>query len=157
VTFRDDIVDALPPGAVAYLPRVRPLREAPAGTFARGEALEFRQQDLNGAVTVFREQTRAGDPAIRTGAWLRLARTFQKAERTDEALDAYAQVTNVDDVAVDGVSAALVARYARCRLFEKHNRPDDLRAEAQELDLALHAGRWALIAPVYWLYSADAA
>src|SRR5262249_52314429 len=84
-------------------------------------------------------------------------RTFQKADRTDEPLDAYAQVTNVDDVAVDGVSAALVARYARCRLFEKHNRPDDLRAEAQELDLALHAGRCALLARVSWLYSADAA
>src|SRR5438132_9897785 len=32
VTFHDDVVDGLPPGAVAYLPRVRPLREAPAGT-----------------------------------------------------------------------------------------------------------------------------
>ena len=92
------------------MPRVRPLREAPADAFARGEALEFRQLDLNGAVTLFREQTRAVDPAIRTGAWLRLARTLEKGDRTNEALDAYAQVTNVNDVAVEGVPAALTAR-----------------------------------------------
>ena len=30
VTFRDDAIEALPPGRVAYLPRVRSLREAPA-------------------------------------------------------------------------------------------------------------------------------
>jgi signal transduction histidine kinase len=157
VTFRDDVIEALPPGRVAYLPRVRSLREAPADAFARGEALEFQQQDLNGAVTLFREQTHTVDPAIRTGAWLRLARTFQKARRTDEALDAYAQVTGIDDVTVEGVPAALAARYARCKLFETHNRADDLHSEAGALDAALHSGRWPLTAPVYWLYSADAA
>jgi len=156
VNIRDGVVEVLPRGRIAYVPQVPSLREAPADAFASGEALEFRQRDLNSAIARFREQTRDEDAAIRSGAWLRLARTLQKANRTDEALAAYRQVIGVDDVAIEGVPMALAARDARCRLLEKQGRADDLRSEASALDVALHAGRWPLIAPQYWLYSADA-
>ena len=157
VVFRDGSVDVSPRGGVAYLPGVARLGEPLAAAFVRGDELEFRRQDQTGAIQAFRELTRSADSSIRTGAWLRLARSLQKAGRPDEALDAYARVADVDDVAVQGVPAGLVARYARCRLLEKQGRLADLRAEAATLETALHAGRWRLTAAVYSLYSVDAA
>ena len=157
VVFREGSIDVSPRDGVAYLPGVARLNEPPAAAFVRGDELEFRRQDQTGAIQAFRELTRSADSSIRTGAWLRLARSLQKAGRPDEALDAYARVADVDDVAVQGVPAGLVARYARCRLLEKQGRLADLRSEAATLETALHAGRWPLTAAVYSLYSVDAA
>ena len=122
VVFREGSVDVSPRGGVAYLPGVAQLVSPMRRRWSRGDELEFRRQDQTGAIQVFRELTRSADSSIRTGAWLRLARSLQKAGRPDEALEAYARVADVDDVAVEGVPAGLVARYARCRLLEKQHR-----------------------------------
>jgi len=157
VTFRGGLVEAAPRERVAYLPVVKPLREAPDSTFAQGDELEFRKRDQTAAVKVFRELARSPDPAVRAGALLRLARNLFSAGRFHEALAAYASLSEMEGVAISGVPAGLIGRYARCKLLEETKRGTDLRSEAMLLGTGLHTGRWALTAPVYWLYAGDAA
>ena len=155
VTFRDGLVEASPRERVAYLPVVKPLWEVPDSTFAPGEALEFEKQDHLAAIKLFSQLAMSADPAVRAGALLRLARNLSSVGRSHEALAAYASLSEMEGVAVDGVPAGLIGRYARCKLFEEAKRETDLRSEATLLDTELHSGRWALTAPVYWLYAAD--
>jgi signal transduction histidine kinase len=150
-------VDVYPRGRVAYLPGAPALPEAAPSTFAAGEALEFRDRDLAGAARVFGELTRSGTASIRAGALLRLGRTLRKAGRVDEALTTYARLGSVDDVAIGGVPAGLAAIYARCSLLADERRSGELRTEASALLRQLHEARWRLSAPVYALYSTDAA
>jgi signal transduction histidine kinase len=157
VTFRDGQIEAFPRERIAYLPVVQPLPEAPAATFVAGEDLEFRRQDRAAAINVFNELTRSGNSAIRAGALLRLGRNLHNAGRFEEALTAYVRLSEMDDVAIGGVPAGLIGRYARCRLLEEHRRWADLRAEALGLQRELWSGRWRLTGPVYSLYAMDVA
>jgi signal transduction histidine kinase len=157
VTFRDGAVEVSPNHRVAYLPFVSPLREASEATFARGEDFEFRQRNPKAAVTVFRDLAKSSDPAVRAGALLRLGRNLQKLGEWDEALTAYARLSEMADVATGGVPAALVAAYARGKLLKEQSRSAELRVEALGLDRDLRSGRWDLTASVYWLYAGDAA
>jgi hypothetical protein len=151
VTFRDGHVEASPRERLAYFPVVEPLPEAPAATFVRGEDLEFHQHDRAAAITSFRELARSSDSAIRAGALLRLGRNLHNAGRFEEARAAYGRLSEMDGVAVGGVPAGLIGRYARCTLLEKQRRGPELRAEALGLQRELWSGRWTLTAPVYSL------
>jgi hypothetical protein len=142
---------------MAYFPVVQPLPEAPAATFAAGEDLEFRRQDRAAAIHIFNELAKSANSAIRAGALLRLGRNLHKADRFEEALAAYGRLSEMDDVALAGVPAGLIGRYARCRVLEEHRRWADLRAEALGLQRELWSGRWLLTGPVYSLYAMDAA
>jgi signal transduction histidine kinase len=155
--FRDGVAQAHPRERVAYLPAVPPVREAPAGAFARGEEMEFRQPDRAAAIGVFGEMANSSDPAVRSGALLRLARNLHAAGRSQEALSTYHQLSKIDGASEGGAPAGLVARYARCKLLEDEQRQTELRAEARLLDRELRSGRWPLTGPVYWLYAEDAA
>ncbi len=157
VTFHDGGVEASPRERVAYFPLASPAREAPTATFARGEDLEFRQRDLTAAINVFRELARSPDPAIQAGGLLRLGRSLHNAGHIEEALAVYARLSQIDDVSVGGVPAGLSATYARGKLLEEQQHVPQLRALGVDLDRELRSGRWTLTAPVYWLYSADAA
>ncbi|MFN7939391.1 MAG: hypothetical protein U0R19_39055 [Bryobacteraceae bacterium] len=53
--------------------------------FEGGEKLEFQGNDWAGAIAAYRGLTVADEPAIRAGAWLRLARTLHKAGRRKDA------------------------------------------------------------------------
>ncbi len=157
LTLREGRVDAYPPDRVAWLPVVPALREAPAAAFARGEELEFRRHDRPGAIQIFRELAKSADPALRAGALLRLARNLKSDGRMEEALATYTQLSALEGVSAGSGPAGLVARYARCQLLEESRRAPDLRLEAERLAADLHNARWPLTAPMYWLYSQDAA
>lgn len=157
VTFHDGRVETSPRERLAYFPSVQPLPEALAATFVAGEDLEFRQQDRAAAINVFTELARSANSAIRAGALLRLGRNFHNAGRFEEALAVYIRLSNMDDVALGGVPAGLIGRYARCRLLEEERRWPDLRTEALGLQHELWSGRWTLTGPIYSLYAMDAA
>jgi signal transduction histidine kinase len=157
VTFREGRVDVSPRGRVAYLPVVGALPEPPPAVFVRGDALEFQHNNRSAAIAVFRRLAASPDPAIRAGALLRLGRNLQNVERFEEARAAYGQLSEVEGVAIGGVPAALIGRYARCKLLQALGKNPDLRAEAQSIQRDLWSGRWALTGPVYSLYAADAA
>ena len=157
LTFREDVIEWSPPNRLAYLPVVRPLPQAPPGTFAHVEALEFRQRDHGAAIAALRPLTKSSDPAIRAEALLRLAWNLRNAGRFDEALSTYALLTETDDVASAGVPVALAARYRIGTLLEQQQRTVELTVTGAQLRDALQVGRWELTGLMYAVYAADAA
>jgi signal transduction histidine kinase len=155
LTVRDDRLDIVPAGRIAYWPTAPRLPEAPAAAFAAADALEFRGTDLGAAIQALSALSASSDPAVRAGALVRLGRCLRKAGRVDEALAAYARMSDLDAVAIDAVPAGLAAAYARATLLEQLNRPSELRDEATSLEQALRTGRWKLTAPIYTLYASD--
>jgi signal transduction histidine kinase len=155
LVFDADRVLVEPAGRLAFVPQEPGRSEAPATLFAPAEALEFRGQ-IAAALRAYQSLSRDANPVVRAGALVRYARAAQNAERDADALDAYARLLDTNDINVNGVPAALVAMFGRCRVFEKWGRTADLQTEATRLEMALSEGRWQLTAPVYWLYVADA-
>jgi signal transduction histidine kinase len=152
VTFGAEHVDAFPKGRLTFYPRSDAGSEAPAARFAEAEHLEFRQQALPDATRAYRSLAQSADRALRAGALIRLARVFRKTGDSGKALDAYAELGHVSGVAVGGVPADLLARWARCDLLESLQRRDDLQREAFALQADLVQGRWHLDRATYDLH-----
>ena len=106
---------------------------------------------------MFRDLAGSPDLSIRAVALLRLGRTLHATGQNREALEAYLRLTELRAASIGGVPAAVVGRYARCKLFESQNRADELRAEADLLQHELRTAGSVLTGPVYRLYARDAA
>ncbi len=156
VTIRGDTVGVTPRARVAFLPVAPALPQPPASAFAAGDEAEYRAHDVQAAAAIFLALTRSPDRATRAGGLLRLGLMQQSASQTNAALSTYSALLSFDDVGIVDAPAALVARYLRCRLLEARGRSKELASEAAALLRDLHAARWPLSAPVYWLYVADA-
>jgi signal transduction histidine kinase len=155
VTFYQDRIESTPKGRLAFFPKVLMLREASASVFDPGEDLEFRKQDRDAAIAVFRDLARSSDKAIEAGALMRLGRNLVATERIDEALSVYRRLADLEGVAAVGVPAALLGQWNRCELLAKTQRPE-LGPEARRLASDLASGRWNLDGPLYWIYALDA-
>ena len=86
MTAQGDAVQIWPPGRAAYFPVAPRLPELPVAPFAAGEAVEFRQRDLNRAAAVYRDLASSNRPDVRAGALLRLARCLRGSGRQADAL-----------------------------------------------------------------------
>jgi signal transduction histidine kinase len=150
-----DGVEAFPPGRLLYRPIPAPPREAPAATFAAGETLEFRQQDLPRAAAAFRQLTTSRHPAVRAGALLRLARVERKAGQQTRALESYARLSEMGSVSVSSAPASLVARHARLALLRDLGRSGEAEREAASLAEDLRSGTWVLNRAAYRFYADD--
>lgn len=64
--------------------------------------------------------------------------------RNAGALDAYAQLAPLRNVAIEGVPAELIALNARCGLLEALGRRAELNREAVRMNAGLRSCRWAL-------------
>jgi len=157
ITFRDGLVEGSPPARLAFLPVVRPQPAVPAAVFAQGDDLEFRLRNHAEAIRLFRDLAGSPSVEIRVAALLRLARNLQATGRSREALDTYSRLTEQRGASIEGVPASVIARYARCKLFESQNRADELRLEAAQLLRELELAGSMLTGPVYRLYARDAA
>jgi len=144
-------IRVLPENAVPFYPVVPAARDAAAGLFSSAERLEFAARDHPGAIALLRPLALSGDPGVKAGAELRLARNLRKAGRPDEALEALNRLARGTGT-VSGVPAGLVARSARCLLLEELGRGDQLRQEARELHDGLSSGRWTLDRDTYLHY-----
>jgi signal transduction histidine kinase len=154
----------LPPGGVktlgvslAYAIQPRLLPEAPAQVFSPGEQAEFRSPPSEGAVTFYRKLTASPTAAIRAGAWMRLARMLRKLGRRSEAIEAYRQLSRIEDTATGGAPAALAGRWAICRMLEEAGRAGELRTEGEALRELLNSGQYSLSRDIYEAYAEDAA
>jgi signal transduction histidine kinase len=87
---------------------------------------------------------------------IRSARARELAGERQAALAIYARMASVDDVFIADTPVSLAASYARCRLLDAHGDRAQLVLEAGRMLADLDASRWALTAPVYWLYREDA-
>jgi signal transduction histidine kinase len=158
LTFTDGTATASPPGGVPYLPISAPLAEAPPQVFEKGEELEFRTAHPGRAAAYYeRQAATSSGVAVRAGALIRLARSARAAGQLDRALASYDSVRGLIGVAVAGVPADLLARWARCDLLATMGRTSDLRNEAGELLKDLQHGRWPVARAVFELHLADAA
>ena len=157
MTFEPNRLELFPPDRLVFYPKTDVALEAPAARYAAGEELEFRREDPAAAIRVYRELARSGDPALRAGALIRLARVLRKTSASDEALNVYAELRTLSGVSVGGVPANLLARWARCGIFESVRRHDEFQKEAGALAADLNRGRWHLDRATYELHHGDAA
>lgn len=152
-------VRAWPDNALLYYPVIPPRREAPSGLFAEAEKAEFLDHDYSRAILDLLPFSKAGDPAVRTSAQLRLARNLRKAGKLESALKIYDEIARSSDqgVSLSGVPAGLAARRALCVLLEELGRRAELQQEAQSLCDDLRGGRWRLDRASYLYYRDQAA
>ena len=141
---RRDGVAVRPANGLLYLPVTPAAAEPPSSVFAEGEALEFQKDNPSAAASAFRPLTHSIDPAVRAGALLRLGRSLAKADRPGDALGAFDELKGMGSTPVGGLPAELVAREARCSLFERLDRTSDLQREARLLYDTLADGRFPL-------------
>ena len=156
VAFYPDRVEVFPRRRIAFLPVTPPLPHVPAERFQEAEAIEFQRHDRRAAISAYRMLASSADREVRSGALVRLARNLAADGRQDEALAAYAQLQQIDDVAEAGVPVALAASWARCSVLEQLHREAPLRSEAAALHSDLVGGRWAVTEATYATYVADA-
>jgi signal transduction histidine kinase len=155
VIFRPQAVDAYPRADLLYYPFLPTAKEPSASMFEAGEVAEFQQKDFAKAIGVFRELSHSKDPAIRAGALLRLGRNLRKAQQSRAALDIYDELDQMGATPVGGLPAELIARHARCTLFDELKRTTDVKREAGLLYADLHNGRWKLARGAYRFYAQE--
>ncbi len=148
-----------PDNGLLYYPVLPPGREPPSRLFADAEKSEFLYHNYSRAANDLRPFTQAKDPAVRTGAQLRLARNLRKAGDIDSALGIYADLADSADhgVSIFGVPVDLAARRARCSLLEELGRVTELKQAAQSLYDDLARKRWRLDRPSFLYYRDQAA
>jgi signal transduction histidine kinase len=156
VVFRSTRVDAFPPAALLFYPVTPTADEASPARFDRGEALEYRQKDSAAAIVFYRDATRSADPAIRAGALVRLARVLRGTGQPTAALAVYGQLAELAPMRLGDRPVDLLARHARCTVFDELGRSQELRAEASALAADLKRGRWQLTEGLYRFYREDA-
>ena len=153
LTLTGNALDIFPSNRLLYRPALPADSSEPADLFETGDALEFRAKNYAAAAAAFRALTRSPSTAVRAGAMLRLARTQRKMNHVDEALHVYADLARLTDARVSGLPADLVARRARCVLWEELGRTADLSEEARSLQADLIAARWPIDRGTFVAYS----
>jgi signal transduction histidine kinase len=138
--------------ALLYGPANIPVEAVTAAVFASADALEFQRQDLAAAAAAYRALAESPKPAIRAAALNRLGRVLRKAGDAPEALQAYARLLELGAVPVEGQPAALLARQARCRVYEQAADAAALRKEAADLAAGLSSSGWRIDRPTFELY-----
>lgn len=143
----------LPFGAtMLYGPADLAPEPVPAASFASAEALEFERQDLAGAAAAYRALAKSRQPAIRAAAFNRLGRVLRKAGDTAGALRSYDRLVELGAAPVEDQPAALLARQARCRVYERAGATAALRKEAGALAATLYSGGWRIDRQTFELY-----
>jgi signal transduction histidine kinase len=155
VVFRSESATAYPPSQLLFYPAVHNSERNKPQAFAAAEALEFQQKNYSAAASRYRRLTNSSDPAIRAGAWLRLARVLRKANKPDSALAVYKKLAGFSVETIDGQPAELIARAARCEVLAEFNRDGDLEREARALSLDLRHGRWKLTQASFSFYDGE--
>jgi signal transduction histidine kinase len=130
--------------------------EAAEAPFAEAELLEF-SGPAGRALPVYEKMAQSGDPALRAGALLRLARMYRRTAHTGEALAAYRALAKVRGIAINGMPADLLARRAACDLLEAAERKQELGRGATALAADFASGRWVLDGPNWTMAAEDLA
>jgi signal transduction histidine kinase len=146
----------LPESKLLFRPAGADVSEPADAIFSAGERLEFRDTDPAAASEIFRRLSRAPRAEVRAGALARLGRTLRKTGRNEAALDAYAELAQLDATPALGLPAAVTAAEARCTVLESMGRTGDLRQEAARLAGMLWSGRYLLPRPA-WEFHLDEA
>jgi signal transduction histidine kinase len=148
-------LNAYPAGRLLFLPQIAAATQAPENVFEKGELSEFRNRDYATAAAVFRSLARSGDPLVRPGALVRLARNLRKAGRTEEALAVYAELAALGSIPLGDDPSELVGRHARCALLYQLGKQENLLDSSLQLYSDLQTGRWRLTRASYQYYTSE--
>ncbi len=157
LVFEERGLRAYPPERLVYRPFLAPRPEPAAASFARAEAVEFQQDRLVEAEGLYRELAGSKDPALQAGAMLRLARVLMKQGKRQAGLEAYGRLAALGTVPVAGAPAELVARHARCSIFDGNGDKAAARRETERLRGDLETGRWSLTRGQFEFYWSETA
>jgi signal transduction histidine kinase len=143
---------AFPEKALLYYPFIPPPPEQTPQLFKDAENAEFRDMDYDRAIAILRPLQRSTDRLTQANAKLRLARNQRKAGRLEDALLTYQDLVDfagIPAVLISGIPIDLIARRARCALFEELDDHDRLHNEAKRLNDELAGRRWRLDRATY--------
>lgn len=129
---------------IPFYPAVRGQPLPDEAIFARGEALEFRERDLDGAAAEYRRVVASRDRGVRAAALVRVARCLRKQGDVGAALAVYADLAAMGAVTVGGTPAELVARRERAVLFATLGELPAAHRERSELAAALVESRFVI-------------
>jgi signal transduction histidine kinase len=127
-----------------YYPAIPPSAPTDSAGLAAADELEFRKNDLAGALRALEGSAHSRDPVLRGEAWLRMARIQRKLGNLPKALDAFAELGRLDNARVSGLPAGLRALQGCALIFEASGREEDLKREAALLRDGLENARWLL-------------
>jgi signal transduction histidine kinase len=159
----DALIALVEPGKLEAYPRVN-LRYYPVlpitdegntEVFSQGENNEFRKEDYVQAAAAYKILAASTDEATRAGALVRLGRVLRKANDPHSALTVYSQLAESGIASVDGLPAELLARYARCVLFNELNQIPELQKEAHLIWSGLQQAKWPLSPSAYRFYEKE--
>jgi signal transduction histidine kinase len=120
--------------------------------FRDAEALEFQRKDPVAAAAEYRRLSASADPATRAGALVRLGRVLRNTGDAAGALRAYESLQALGSLTVDGEPAEMIARVARCRIYESSGDHERLQAESGEMARTLRSGTVRMDRATFSLY-----
>jgi signal transduction histidine kinase len=148
---------AYPPEALLYaLPGSAPDRLPEArlpARFAAAEAIELGRKNFPEAIRAYRDLLASADSASRPLVLQRLARTYRKAGRFEEAGRTYRELLDSDGTWIGGLPSDLIARAELCSLAAENGGPGASPQTALDFYRDLVAGAWLLSKPRYLYYS----
>ncbi len=133
-----------------------PAEARPAGALAEAESLELRDKDYPRAALLYTRllaRARSGQRALLLH---RLARTYRKAGRHEEALRVFRELELLPRDRIGALPADLIAKYEICSHWSAQGSSDRLAAGALEFYRGLVSGRWPLEKSRYLFYATSA-
>jgi signal transduction histidine kinase len=140
-------------GSSVLFQPLAPVSADPAvNTFSTAESLEYQRHDLSAATIQYRRLAESPDPGIRAGALVRLGRALRANGDREGALAAYQRLLQLGTVAVDEQPASMIARQARCHIYQQAGDAPHLKNEVDILQQALYSGAVPMDRPTFALY-----
>jgi signal transduction histidine kinase len=139
-------------GALLYRPDLKTSDRSPDDIFAEADALEFQHRDASAAASAYASLAQSREPDIQAAALVRLGALRRNQQETSAALAIYDTLQQLGSVTVDGQPADLIARQARCHVFQATNDASRLRRESADLERVLYAGHFAIDRPTFLFY-----
>lgn len=141
-----------PQGSGLLYTAIEERSEDVSALFAGVDVLEFQRADFPSALAQLRKLAASPKAAVRAAALNRIGRVERKAGHTAQALAAYDNLLRMRTAAVEGQPAALLARQARCQVFEQTGDKAALKREAGEFANAVYGGGWSIDQPTFDVY-----
>lgn len=149
---------AFPSGQVLYIPQgvsvpgMSPKR-LPA-SIARIEIVEAAQKDYLRAIRLYQELLRSCDAALRPLILHRLARTYRKAGRLDDAVRTFMEMEHSASTDTGELPLDLVARSELCSISAEQGIAGELASNIMAFYRDLAGGKW-LLEKVRFVYYSD--
>jgi signal transduction histidine kinase len=122
-------------------------------SLAQAESLELSQKDYPRAIRAYQRLLDSSDAALRPLLLHRLARSYHKASRFDDAIRAYQELASLNPTYIGELPSDLIARSELCALAAENGDSAVLETNALALYGDLTKGRWSLEKARYLYYS----